>query len=438
MYKTTSIISGKRQFSKEKLESVMQEYTKKYCIALHELCSLGYSASPYSYNDIDFRTAIVEEFPNELRLLKKSLSSGISFNKTAISYAIKATKDEEFKHVMSTFLDIITAKEMLYDLDTLISSMKFNKRGIASSSVKVVVSEGVQVRSKVPLHAEMLLNEGYNKIKKINICECVIHELCKDIGLSEEEYQRHKSSGMPFFIEGVTQEEEELCSEGIVYGVIPLNGKYGDVLRNRMIDYYREYNEKYSELSTVQTDYERVIYARCTSERTHLLESLRAGLYAEGYKELYLDNTYAYYQKQEEIAPVVHQTIYVGNYCNIPDLVETFEGVQGVFSAIPEGVPANIKGYGTVYFCDNEDYTEFTEDDVFEEFEVSSIPELKVVLHKFTKSDVTAELLLALLKARCGIMQYTFEKDMSSVNEADYINCCKEALYILRYTFNLL
>lgn len=438
MYKTTSLISGKRQFDKERLESVMQEYTKMYCRALHELCELGYSSTPYTYNDIDFRTAIVEEFPNELRLLKKSMSSGVSVNKTTVSYAVKATKDDEFKHVMSVFLDVITAKEMLVDLEAFITSLTFGKRGKASSSIKVVVSEGVQVRTKYRLHADMLFDADCNKIKKVNICECVIHELCKDIGLSEGEYQRHKESGSPFFLKGVTQEEEEELSEGIVYGLIPLEGVYGEKLRNRMIDYYREYNEKYSELSTVQTDYERIIYARCTSERTHLLESLRDGLYAEGYKELYLDNVYAYYQKHEEVAPVVRQTIYVGNYCNIPDLIETFEGIQGVFSAIPEGVPVNIKGYGIVYFCENENYIELTQEDVFEEFECSSVDELMVILHKFTKSDVTTELLYALLRARCGLMKYTFKKDMSTVTEAEYINCCKEALYILRYTFNLL
>lgn len=441
MYVATKNISKKYALNLSDLESVMQDYTMRYCVALHNLCELGFSASPYNYDEIDFKTALVEEFPDEIKYLRKSLSSGISFSSDTVSYAIKASNNENFKEVMGVYSEVLTTKQALFDCKEFIGGIKFRRNGIGDTSVKIVASEGITKRSALPILPEFLLEKGCNDIQKVCICDCVIHELCKDIGLSEEEYESHKSTGTAFFLEGVSIEDEEILSECILKGNIPLKGKYGERLRNKMIEYYQTYAENYSDLKSVQLPYETVIYSRISSARVTQGSKIREEMYAKGYKELYIDNVYVYYQGYRDKHDILPQTINVGNICNIPDLTEIFSGLQGVFTSEPmseDSVPANIKGYGIIYFANAGDYKELILEDLYKEYNCSTEEEFKGLIHKFSEDTLTEELVFALLRAKCGYTQYTFTTDLSGVTREEYDNCCKDALRIVGYTFNLL
>lgn len=441
MYITTKAISNKRRINKSAIYDAMRKYSIEYCVTAQELCSQGYSATPYTIDEVDFKTAITQEFPTETHLFISPLSARLSFDVPTLEYVYYATDIKDLRDIIKLYIRYKTAENKLIVCRQALDSLKFKKNGDVDINVRVIASEGVTDRTSFKLLPEFLFDKDYNKIEKVSIGGAVIEQLCYEIGMTDKEYRRHFRTGEPFFVKGVSQIEEANIARSITKGLVALDGKFGERLLKLMVNYYSDYFKNNSQYNTVQSPFETKVYINATPVICKYLSTVRDRVYANGGKELYIDNNFAYYQYKKNIRHRVPSKINIGGYCNLSETLELFEGIQGVFTQDIKAkncVPMYVDEYGEVFLKKDTLYLEFTLDDIYEEYDCKSESDLINVIHKFTSDELTAELVLALLYARCGINS----KDLTEVSEkyslSAYQKSCEEALSIMRYTFNLL
>lgn len=438
MYITTKKIAKKYTITKEIIEKTMNKYTLQCCNAMRGLFDLGFSDTPYSVDDIEFKTAVIEEYPEELHLFVKPLSAKMSFSLETLRYVIVATENMELRTVLGYYISYLEAVENLNICDNIFKTLKFKRTGTTDLNVKVIVSEGIKDRTKVAILPEFLIESGYGRVEKISLGSGIINQLCKEIGLSEEEIEQHRQSGMPFFIEGVSAQEEIDLADSIVHADIPLKGKYGGKLLDIMIKYYSTHFYSSSTLSTVQLSFDRRIYIDATNATCEYLSSIRDDIYNKGGKELYITNKYVYYQFPDSKEETMPEELNIGGYCNLSETTDILYGLQGIFSSDPVGLPMFVNNYGIVYLMPNAEYKEYTREDLYKEYDCDNEKELKEIIRKFSGNECTVELVLAILYARCGENCYKISDCMRSLSVSAYQECCKEAIGIIRYTFNLL
>lgn len=439
MYITTKAISTRRRINKAGIYSAMNKYSIEYCRSLQEICSLGYSATPYKVDDIEFKTAIMQEFPSEMHLFVSPLSAKISFEVPTLRYVALATTDSDLKQVISAYMRYKDSGEKLVVCKEALKKLKFRRNGDADANIRVIVSDGVTDRTSFRLLPEFLFETDYNKIEKVSIGTAIIEQLCHVIGLSNEEYRSHYKSGKPFFTKGVSQAQEADIARSIVNGLVPLKGTFGERLTNKMIEYYSEHFKNNSQYQTEQLSFDRRVYIDSTPIVCQYLNTVRTRIYASGGKELYIDNDYAYYQFKVKESNKAPSKIYVGGYCNLSETTDLFKGIQGVYiDESDEGVPVFVENYGVLSLVPDAGYVEVTVDDLFEEYDCKNEEDLITIIKKFTKSSLTLELVLALLYARCGITERDISEVSQDVTLSAYNKCCEEAISIMRYTFNLL
>lgn len=439
---TASKINGKYRVDLNEVYRVIRENTIEYCDALRELYELGFSDNPYHVDDILLRKAYIEEFEDS-KLLTCVSSGGIDFDKLHLKYAMWVSKDEDFVNACRVYLKYITSKEKLEVCGEILDNAKTVKKGSIDINVRFVASEGVVLKTKFRLLPDIFVTDEMRQIERVNVGDCVIHALIRDLGISDEEYERHLSTGSPFFVKGVSQEQEcELIDAIICYG-IPLEGKYGSLLAKSVLDYYRDYM-MHNESKFAQATYESIIFTKSADYKTAKLNEVRERIYKEGGKELFMEENNVYYCLPNKSSHTDEDSsIKVGGWCLNTDgemllTKDLFKGVQGVFSFNEKyDLPAYIDGYGLCYFVPNSDYVKSTYEEQFSAYDSVSPSELRLLVRKFVTSDLAEELILAVLSARCDDFDYTINISKDDLVEEEYYNACEEAVQALQYTFNL-
>ena len=71
MFMMTKAVSGKKHINRENIENAMHKYSVEFCLALQKLYDLGFTSSPFSIDDIDFRIAVQQEYPDEVLSLEE-------------------------------------------------------------------------------------------------------------------------------------------------------------------------------------------------------------------------------------------------------------------------------------------------------------------------------------------------------------------------------
>ena len=231
---TAGKLNGKVRQNVEKIYEVMNENTIKYCNAMRELYELGFTDNPFYVDEVMLRKAFIEEFEDS-GLLSGVSSGDIYFDENHLKYAKWVSKDTEFKKVCDLYIDYIVAKEKLQICGELIDDSKITKFGMLDIPVRFLVSEGVKSKSRVRLIPEFFLTDELPKLKKFCIGDCTIHAVVSELGISEEEYQEHLSTGQPFFVKDLTQEQESELVDLILCYDVKLDGKYGDMLAKKIV-----------------------------------------------------------------------------------------------------------------------------------------------------------------------------------------------------------
>lgn len=440
---TAGKLNGKVRQNVEKIYEVMNENTIKYCNAMRELYELGFTDNPFYVDEVMLRKAFIEEFEDS-GLLSGVSSGDIYFDENHLKYAKWVSKDTEFKKVCDLYIDYIVAKEKLQICGELIDDSKITKFGMLDIPVRFLVSEGVKSKSRVRLIPEFFLTDKLPKLKKFCIGDCTIHAVVRELGISEEEYQEHLSTGQPFFVKDLTQEQESELVDLILCYDVKLDGKYGDMLAKKIVSYYKDYMMETTS-KFYQVPFEGVMFTKSLDYKKDKLSKISEEMSKLGGKEVFLEADAIYYSlpASEEDKFHVSKPV-VGGWCLDVETNETmlttnlFEGVQGVFTFNnKDEVPAYIKGFGMCYFVSDADYFKLDSDEQLSDYDSVSLNELRELVRKFVSSSLAEELVIAVLSARCDEYDFDFTVDFDTVNEGEYNIACKEAIEALQYTFNL-
>lgn len=440
---TTSNLNGKHRVNLSIIYKVLNENTVRYCNALRDLYDLGFSDSPYCVDEISLRQAFIEEFEDSKLLIHVS-SGSLDFDKQHLKYAMLLSKDKDFVNACGILLAYIESKEKLEICGEILDNAKIIKKSIAEFSVRFVASEGVTSRAPFRLIPEIFTTEELSKVKRVNLGDCVIHTLMLDLGVSEEEYQEYLKTGKPFFVKGVSQEDEcELIDLILAYG-ITLDGEYGSLLSNRILDYYRDYMLT-NESKFAQASYESIIFTKSANLKTAKLNKVREEVYKQGGKDIFIEDNNVYYCIPDDDSEDKRvKNIKVGGWCldDNGDMIiskDIFNGVQGVFSFTNKfSLPAYIDGYGLCYFAPNPEYVRSTHEEQYSAYDSVSPSELQLLVKKFVSSTTAKNLILAVLHARCDEFDFNVDLPEEGILEEEYYNACEEAIQALQYTFNII
>lgn len=261
--------------------------------ALFKLYDLGYQSSPSVFDEADFRSALSKDFPSEMYLLRDNLRGKISIDdESMVRYATLKSSDEDFKDVMSVYLDLLIARNALDSYNTLVSRVKIPKKNDKFKvKVRLGVSGSVKNYNSLPLDnsaiRESFLLEDDEELVTYNTSEVMIKEILKRLGYSDEEYYSHKDSGQPFFILGVSQKDELSLLPIIISGKIIADGKFGSEL---VSDIQKYYNDFYSiHTSRIHClNYEEIIFNSSLNERISMINDKRADFKDKQFRDFYV------------------------------------------------------------------------------------------------------------------------------------------------------
>lgn len=437
---TASRLKKKVDVKVSDVYKLIHTYTVDLCRYKRELYDLGYSNTPYGIDDFTVRKALIQEFPSYISLLNDKSSGGVNFTRLMAEYACIKASDDDFQRSIMAYINYKDTLKKLEDLNTFLTESKVMAKKI-KTNVRFIASEGVELKSKVPLIPEMFYDTDTYECKTVEIGQCILLALLEDIGLSDKELEDYKNGSTSAFIEGFTKEQEYHFAELIVNSSVEMTGKYGDKLTKHIFHYYNSFNECNSH-NTSQISYSGLIFTKSNEYIKEYLNEVRNEIEASNGYEVFMDNYSVSYA-----VPKIHtdwklsQTIYVGDYIKnysgsfllTPDL---FNGIQGVFDE--DGTtPAYLEGFGNCYFaeCSN-DFKHSTLEELYYYYDSSSQDELLSIISKFTKNWLAAELVFAVLRARCEIYEYTFSKSVDNISKQEYDEACQEAIEILGYHFN--
>lgn len=439
---TASKIERKPEVKLEKVYDILHTNTIRYCNALRELYELGFTESPYEADDVLLRKAFIQEFDDSKYLM--DMSSGcIDFSLKHLDYACVMSDNEEFKKVCDVYKEYISARDTLKKCDSLIKNVKILRKGIYHINSRFIASEGVVCKSNCEVFPELFLDYGCDMVS-VNIGDCVIHALMLDIGISEEEYQKHLSTGESFFIKGVTQEEECEFIDLIISCSANLNGKYGKLLSERILNYYKDFTMN-NKSKFVQASYDSMMFTKSADFAMEKLNKVRKEIYEVGGHEIFMTTYDVYYEipSEDEYKFELDKVINVGGWCTFSDgerifTKDLFYGVQGEFTKEGGTVPAFLDGFGVVYFAENAHYTKSSDFEQIAEYDSISKSELRLLVKKFVTSELALDLIMAVFRARCDEFEYELSVDTDNVVEDEYCSACEEAIEALKYTFNII
>lgn len=289
----TNINNRGIELSKELINKAVFKYNGILGRAMFKLYDLGYQSSPSVFDIDDFRSILFDDFSSEINLLRDNLRGKIGIdNELMVRYAMYKTKNNEFRNVLSIYLDILSARKSLDAYSTLISKVKIPKKNnIVKIKPRLGVSGSVNNYNAIPLDSkaiwESFVLEEDEELITYNTEDIIVKEMIKNLGYSENEYLEHKNSGQPFFIAGVSQEDELSLLDIITSGKIVTDGRFGAELSKSIEDYYNDFYKTHDSRISC-SKYEELIFNKSIDERIDLINKKRADFKDTPFREFYV------------------------------------------------------------------------------------------------------------------------------------------------------
>lgn len=354
--------------SKTLINKAIFKYNGVLGRALFKLYDLGYQSSPSVFDLMDFRSALFADYQKEVPLLRDNLRGKIDIeDEIMIRYAIMKTKEDSFKEVLSIYLDILIATKSLDAYSKLISKVKIPKKNdLVKVKPRLGISGSVSNYNAVPIDIpairESFLVEDDEELITYNTADILVKEIVKRLGYSEEDYLSYKSSGQPFFVTGITQQDELTILPNIISGKIVADGRFGSALVEDIQKYYNEfYTNHDSRIHCL--NYEEVIFNGALDERIKLIAEKRSKFGDMPFRDFYVTTreiTFAVKTGVEKVGKsyfknnILHLGIATLSHENRNEFskINTLCGLSGEFihesvvkerGWIAEGLPVSIK-----------------------------------------------------------------------------------------------
>lgn len=290
---TTNINNSGITLRKSTINKLIFKYNGVLGRALFKLYDLGYQSSPASFDLVDFRGALLNDFPKEIFLLRDNMTGKIALeDEVMVKYAMFKTIDKDFKSVLSIYLDILVAEKALDSFNVLVSKVKMPKKSdFIKIKPRLGVSGGVSNFNTLPLDnpaiRESFLVEDDEELITYNTSEIMVKDILIRLGYSNEDYLVHKNSGESFFITGVSQEDELSLLPIIISGKVIADGKFGAELVSDVNKYYEDFYKTH-DARIHCLNYEEVIFNSALDERVGLINEKRKSFGDKSFREFYV------------------------------------------------------------------------------------------------------------------------------------------------------
>lgn len=440
MYQTLKDISGKKLIQRSRIEQVMADNTKLYCNSLQRLYDLGFTCSPFYVNDFDFRLAMTQEFPDELELIRSPLDGKIAYTEQTLKYVGYATKNDEFREVVEIYRDLIIARRKLGICEEALNTYRFKRNGTAEISLRVGVSGGITDKTKFKVLPEFLLTDEQPYLWRSSLDAAVYNTICTEIGIDRKTLIEYRDRNKPMFVKGITARQEYGLADVILHGIIPLNGDYGEQLRELMVDYYNKFMLENVRVSVTQLSFESYIYNKSEGSYSGALAEARKQLSSFDVSEIYMTTDTVYYKsskphKSSEISDSLYK---IGMYSN-EFTTDLFGGSQGIFSEErdEQSIPIFLTGCGMRYISEDVDFNPLDENKFLSGLKCKDWEDLFKRTERYSDNELVREFTYALLRARCGHVDYELMSSLMGVDDKGLRGYYEEAICIARDKFKI-
>ena len=265
--------------NREKTRRTIKKYEMLLSKSLYELYDLGYQTSPSVFNEREFRVALGEEFPFSRDLYTCKSTGRVVITSQMLEFTrVKYKSVKEFSSLIGVWNDILNAQQYLEDIYIIVEKMGVFRRELTQIKPRIVITNTITETSHLPLSSPIVMEcidiGNGHRVTTHSFSDILIKHLCFRMGLTEEEYSAHKSTGEPFFIKGITQNEETDFYTLIGLGIVELDGKFGGRLRQDMDTYYQN-NFDTLQIREECEPYNAKVFTNATVEITERTKQLR-------------------------------------------------------------------------------------------------------------------------------------------------------------------
>ena len=240
----------------------------------------------------EFFTVLVDEYPDCISIFTAGLNHCIIKEPEFIRYIIKLQDDEEFKSILQKYSDILECNEAFNDYTELTKRVRFKKTSnFTSISSKLSAITSVKNTSVLPLDSRHIQDLFYldpdYKLITCDISELWVKFICKEINISEDEFNLCKSSNKSLFSDKLTFKDDLSIIKYILNGDIVTKSTNTDKLQNYISNFYANYGEKRKDYA----NFEEQIYLKYKDEFDAYVEEYYDKVCSTGAEVVYITNT---------------------------------------------------------------------------------------------------------------------------------------------------
>lgn len=296
----TSINNRGVKLSVTKLKECAFELNSKVGKALYVLYDMGYLSSPSAFNRETVLKGLLQEFPSDVSILMSNMDGNFNIDSLRIRHGLLATNNESFRSVIKVVYSYYRNSEELEIINKLLCNKSISNKTDYAFNPKISVSESViNFRCPVDLNSRavqscLVPDMGY-EFKEYKLSHLVVLGLCRKVGVPDEVFQSHNTSGKAIFLKGLSLSDEADLINPLIKGDLPTSGEFASLLESSIFSYYKDIMED-SSVRYGRMAYDAEIYSICFKDRMDYVARLRKTMQAVGGIEYLLTQTSIVYQ----------------------------------------------------------------------------------------------------------------------------------------------
>lgn len=325
------------KFSKSKLGEQLIYYIGLRSRSIFELADKGYQTSPCVFDEISFRTYILKSHPEIKKYFVGSYDD--SFKLKHIKLAILKTEDEELKHALQLYYNILVSEHFIALSKRINDNVGFKRsKDITEVKSRLCINGKIDNYGKIPLEDEMCYKALYvpdgKVVKCINYNVILRKNLLEQLGVKDDNNEAK-------FIKGVSLDDELELFDFILSGCCECDGEYGQLLQDDIARHVKSYKEKNSS-ALVVPEYSCGLFTKSIEEITKFTSEI---IESENGEYFFITNSCIYYTVDSDIKENKYfkdGVLNVGAYC-----VDTYNRVElpkiaNLMGLCGEFYPANM------------------------------------------------------------------------------------------------
>lgn len=305
-----------------KLEKVYKKYMGKRNRAIFELYQLGVLDNPVYMDFKMVKRFLIEEFKPAMKYLVSGVDGMLMLERRQFKLASEIYKeDEDFNNFALALNDYYESQYILDELQKIRSKIKSRMTGCDILPRVAVSTSAVTTRCKIDFCnkgvQECVTLPDDTELYYVDLSDSIMRGIAKVVGIPDGEFESSRSKNKSLFIGDITYNQELAYIDLLLTGQTVLNGKFGDVLKSKIIEYYNvNFNDTDNNIGYEKFD--EVVYRSCFDLRE---EQISTVISDDMIRPFIADNFGIYYEvpstnptKSDGLYDMDTDVVY-GNYC---------------------------------------------------------------------------------------------------------------------------